>query len=138
MQGLKARLWVLWATLFGPTPWQLVPRLVEGVSGLELTKGNYQRLAPISGVWGSIKIEGNAIPVFTYYVFDKALMEFVEVKAIVSLPDQIAFEATTQDLGHVPVLAPYIAPFHRLSRNLFRYFPLPMPEKPKEEAIHAG
>ncbi len=109
----------------------LVPRLVAGIAGLELDRGTYARLAPVKGVYGAFKIEGNGLPTITYDVFDKSLMEFVKVQVAIALPSTILFEATTADLGKVPVKRVYERPFRVLAKHLYRYFPLPMPEKPR-------
>lgn len=85
-------------------------------------------MAPLKDVtFGYFKIEGNALPAISYQVFDKPLMEFVQVIARPALPDKITFEAATEDLGDVRVKPEYEAPFHTLSRHLYSYFPL-LPE----------
>lgn len=108
-----------------PSRQEIVAAIVAGTASLELAKGECRRLAPLKDLtYGYFKIEGNALPAFSYQVFDKPLMEFVQVIAHVGLPDRISFEATTEDLGEVTVKRAYEAPFHILSRHLHRYFPL--------------
>jgi hypothetical protein len=75
-------------------------------------------------MFGPVTIRGNSIPDFTYLVFDEALMEFPEVRALLSLPDNITFVAKTPDLGDVPVKPEYEAPFRALLKHLGTYFPL--------------
>lgn len=130
---LKAWLQSLRTKLFGPSQKALVGRIVAGVSGLEILRSECRHLAPVTDVYGPFTIEGNALPTFSYIIFDDRLMEFVKMRVVVSLPDRLTFSGETQDLGQVPIKPHYKKPFMNLATHLYRYFPLPMPVKPKEQ-----
>jgi hypothetical protein len=118
-----------WAWPFITRP-RMVAAIVKGTAGLELSKDEFQRLAPVEGMYGehgaggAVIVRGNSLPEFSYQVFDVKLMEFVHMKARLALPARIEFEAKTFDLGEVSVKRAYQKPFLKLARHLARYFPL--------------
>ena len=111
----------------GPSLEDVVRAVVAGTASLELQKHEHRILKPLPGMYGVIKIEGNAIPSFTYQVFDMKLMDFVTVVATLNLPNRITFKSTCPDLGETPTLQPYKDPFMQLCMHLYAYFPL-LPE----------
>lgn len=111
---------------------ELVRSLVMNTAALELTKGQHIELAPIRGTCGAFTLTGNSLPVFTYRVFEKQLMEFIKVVVEVARPGQIRFlctidsEGTQDPVNHgkeVECRDAYKTPFNRLARSLFTYFP---------------
>ncbi len=110
-----------------PSLQDVVKAVIAGTASLELKKDESRKLKPLEGMFGPILIEGNALPAFTYMVFDKQIMDFVTVTARLSLPDKILFESKTPDWGHIATLKPYKDPFMQLCKHLYAYFPL-LPE----------
>lgn len=109
---------------------ELVLSLVLNTASLALVKGEYVELAPIRGTCGTFKLTGNSLPLFTYRVFEKKIMEFIEVKVEVSKPDRIHFastiDSTTAPKEHgkeVETKDKYKEPFWALADSLYRYFP---------------
>lgn len=125
MSGLKA--------IFAPRRSSVVKKLIAGVAGLEIMRSEHRLFAPVLGMYGPVKVEGNALPVFTYMVFDGKLREFIQVEVRLGLPDQMKFSAKIADpLSTDPVVSvkkQYERPFHDLASHLCRYFPFPMPER---------
>lgn len=107
----------------------LVLSLVLHTASLELAKDEYWALAPIKGTCGPFMLTGNSLPVFTYRVFDKKLMEFIHMRVEVARPNRIDFFAqieSTDKKAHgkeVEVKPKYQEPFLTLITHLYRYFP---------------
>ncbi len=116
---------------------ELVLRLVLHTSSLEMAPTEFREFAPLPGCCGPFKLSGSSLPVFQYIVFEKSIMEFIDVRVEVSRPERIEYSATinstTAPERHgetVKVKEIYKDPFIVLSRHLFRYFPLfVLPEK---------
>lgn len=135
--GFKAE--VFFDRWLKPSIEEVVFSIVYHTIALELGREEFVELAPIQGTCGPFKLSGNGTPVISYVVFEKRLMEFVLVKVEVSRPDRIEYKAfieskNTQDAGRhgeeLEVIDTYRKPFEKLSRHLFRYFPLyVLPEK---------
>ena len=127
MRALKA----LRRAVLGPSQREMVAKLIAGIAGLEILRDEFRTFAPLAGVHGPFRVEGNAKPTIHYTVFDKELMEFVEMRVSLALPDSINFEGKTEDLGVLETLKPeYKRPFIVLARLLYNYFPYPMPVRP--------
>lgn len=96
---------------------------------LELRMGEFVELAPVQGTCGHIQITGNANPVFSYVVFDKKLMDFIEVSVLVSKKNGFKFTSTVKAINketeakQIETKDAYKEPFLVLSNHLFRYFP---------------
>lgn len=113
-----------------PYPEEIVLSLVLNTASLELRKGKFIELAPVKGCCGPFRLEGNSLPVFTYRVFEKKIMEFIQVRVEVSRPDRIEYTSTI-DSGTAPerhgevveTTDKYKIPFEVLSLHLFRFFP---------------
>lgn len=122
-----------------PSEW--IPRIVEHCASVELKAHESIRMNPVAGMHGVVKFTGTSLPCFTYTVFDQAIMEFIRVKACLSLPDSIYFEheviPTGEGLPEVlpPLKQEYQDPFFELMMRLYGYFPFPMPEKDASEVI---
>lgn len=113
-----------------PSHKELVGWIVFKTASLELKVGEYAYLGGVAGVYGVIRLTGNSLPIFSYTVFDKKLMEFVQVSAELSLPDRIEFTCKIFDREtqtHETVVETkeqYTKPFFTLAYQLFKYFPL--------------
>lgn len=112
----------------------MVVHLVVNTAQIALGKGEWIEFAPIKGTCGNISLSGNSLPVFSYRVFEKSLMEFILVKVEVSLPDRIQYKATIDSIKtsdpkrhgeEVTIKDAYKQPFLTLAWHLFRYFPIP-------------
>jgi hypothetical protein len=122
---------------------EIVLSLTLNTAQLGLMKNEYVEFAPLPGVCGTFRLTGNALPCFTYTVFEKKIMEFIEVRVEVSKPDRIHFVSkivsTDEDTNgkEVETTERYQAPFNQLALNLFTYFPFPMEggRKKKNELI---
>jgi hypothetical protein len=118
-----------------PSQVELVTSLVLNTASLEIAAYEHREFAPIKGTCGNIRLTGTSLPVFTYLVFDKKLMEFVEVRVEVSRPERIEYIARIKSLDistdgkEVPIVDKYKAPFERFSLALYNYFPFPMPRR---------
>lgn len=107
----------------------LVLSLCLHTAGLGLEKGQSVEFAPIKGTCGTFKLTGSSLPVFKYLVFDKPIMEFIEVTVEVSRPNRIEFishisssdEKTNGKL--VETKHKFEQPFWILAGHLFTYFP---------------
>jgi hypothetical protein len=128
-----------------PYPEEIVLALILNTSQLALKKGEYVEFAPLKGVCGPFKLSGNGLPVFTYTVFEKKIMEFIRVTVEISKPDKILFRSNVVREVRHPALDHYVwaterevlgeevetkdrykAPFNQLALYLFKYFPFPM------------
>lgn len=111
---------------------ELVLALVLNTAQLALKKDEYVEFAAIKGTCGTFKLSGNSLPSFHYTVFEKKLMEFVEINVQVSRPNRITFssriksEDKVQDGKEVETKDKYKEPFLTLTQHLFNYFPFPM------------
>jgi hypothetical protein len=120
-----------------PTQEAIVRQIILGTAALELPKGEYVYFAPIQGTCGAFALTGNSMPLFKYTVFEKALMEFIEVQVTLCKPDMISFssriksEDKNADGKVVDTKEKYKEPFNELALNLHNYFPL---TKVSEEA----
>lgn len=113
-----------------PFPDELVMKLILHTASLELKKDEYVELYPIRGCCGPFRLYGNSLPVFKYRVFEKEIMEFIEMRVEISKPDRIRFfsqiDSTTAPDLHgklVETKEKYKEPFNQLSQHLYRYFP---------------
>lgn len=123
---------IAWLQGFVPiTDEDLVRSLVLNTAALELERDHYVEFAPIQGTCGTFKCTGNSLPTFTYTVFEKKIMEFIEVRVEVARPDRIQFLARikstdkAQDGKDVEVTERYKAPFMKLAHQLYQYYPFP-------------
>lgn len=113
-----------------PSQKELVGWLVFKTASLELEVGENAYLGGVAGVYGAIKLSGNSLPRFQYTVFDRKLMEFVQVTVEISLPDRVDFTSKIFDreththAREVETLEQYKKPFFTLGYQLFKYFPL--------------
>lgn len=111
---------------------ELVSYLIRNTASLALKKEEYVEFAPIKGTCGVIRLSGNSLPCFVYTVFEKKIMEFIEVRVEVSKPDRIHFSSQikstdqTQHGKEVETKEKYKEPFLVLANHLFQYFPFPM------------
>jgi hypothetical protein len=111
---------------------ELVLALTLNTAQLGLMKNEYVEFAPLKGVCGTFKLTGNALPCFLYTVFEKKIMEFIEVRVEVSKPDRIHFSSKIVSTDpkfngkEVETTDKYKAPFNALAAHLFNYFPFPM------------
>jgi hypothetical protein len=110
---------------------EIVLSLVLNTASLELKPWDSVELAPIKGCCGPFKLYGNSLPVITYRVFEKAIMEFILVRVEIARPDRITYlakiDSVTAPERHgesVEVKPKYKEPFQKLALQLFRYFPL--------------
>lgn len=113
-----------------PHPEEVVLSLVLHTAALELAPGDFIELAPVKGCCGPFRLEGNSLPSFTYRVFEKKIMEFIQVRVEISRPDRIEYtctiDSTTAPERHgeiIETIDKYKTPFEMLSLYLFRYFP---------------
>lgn len=113
-----------------PYPDEIVSHLIMHTAALELPKREYVEFAPIKGCCGPIRLSGNCLPVFEYRMFEKKLMEFIQVRVEVSKPDRIEYQCTIDSVTAperhgepVDVAERYKEPFEKLTRYLFDYFP---------------
>lgn len=113
-----------------PSVEDVISKLVMHTSSLELTIDEFVEFAPIKGCTGAFRLTGNSLPVVTYRVFEKSIMEFIQVRVEVARPDQIRFvstiESTTAPLRNGEVVETkdkYKEPFNQLSQHLHQYFP---------------
>lgn len=111
----------------------LVLSLIINTANLELKKNQYVELGPIKGTCGAFELSGNSLPVFSYLVFHKPMMEFVRIRVEVSRPDRIEFTARVEskhtadpkDHGNlIPMTDKFREPFVVLAQSLYHYFPL--------------
>jgi hypothetical protein len=115
-----------------PSLEEIVLSLVLNTAALGLQKNQYVELAPIKGTCGNFKLSGNSLPNFVYTVFEKKIMEFIEVRVEVSRPDRIQFTSkikSTDEKQHgkeVETIEKYKEPFYKLANHLYRYFPYTM------------
>ncbi len=114
-----------------PSKEEIVRAIVLHTSSLELTREEHVEFAPIKGTCGPFRLRGNGLPVFTYTVFEKSLMEFITIRVEVSRPNNIRYiatiDSTTAPEQHgkiVEVKGKYKAPFEALASHLHSYFPL--------------
>lgn len=119
-----------WRKAEPPRDW-LVLALTLHTASLEMRKDDYTELAPVKGMCGPFRLYGNSLPVFIYRVFEKSIMEFIQVRVEVSKPDRIEFFSTIDSVTAperhgeaVETKERYKQPFFILARNLYRYFPL--------------
>jgi hypothetical protein len=130
MHKLLLKLSCYFSKLASPPRHQLVMNMVMRVASLELAPLEEKLLAPLKGIYGPFHVSGNCLPVFTYLVFDKSKMEFVDIRVEISRPDRIQFIATVHSsdpLFHgklAEVCDAYEAPFWALATHLYLYFPL--------------
>lgn len=133
MKRLKRKLkaWLArWAlVLSAPPKSDLVKNIVCGTAALELLKEQSRTLPPFDGMYSHIVLTGNSLPVFTYQVFSKGLMEFILVRVEVSLPDRIHYRAFICEefpkaKKEIECLDSYCKPFELLLINLYNYWPL--------------
>ncbi len=119
-----------------PTKEELILALTINTASLELAKGEYIELARCRpGQCGPFKLSGNSLPVFEYVMFEKKIMEFINVRVEVSKkPYRIQYictiaSNTAPELHGKEVEAKerYKEPFEYLIRHLFRYFPYARP-----------
>lgn len=117
---------------------EIISSLVLYTASLELNRSQYLQLAPIKGCTGPFKLMGNSLPVFVYRVFDKKMMEFINVTVEIAKPNTIRFSSKIdfpQDsllhMKEVETKERYKAPFNHLVMHLIRYFPFAMPEMNK-------
>lgn len=108
----------------------LVKQLVQGTANLELTNDQFVEFAPLETI-GPFRLRGNSYPVFTYMLFEKEMMEFVEITVFLQLPNHIEFKAKikshTAPLRNgeeIPMKKAYERPFNRLMDHLTTYFGL--------------
>lgn len=117
----------------------LILALTLSTAMMGLKKNEYVELAPLPGVCGPFKLSGNSLPVFEYIVFEKDLMEFIQIRVEVSKPDRIHFTASISCKGaagehekserhgtEVEMKEKYKEPFLKLASFLKAYFPFPM------------
>jgi hypothetical protein len=122
---------------------EIVLSLILNTAQLALMKNEYVEFAPLRGVCGTFKLTGNALPCFLYTVFEKKLMEFIEVRVEISKPDRIQFfsKIVSTDPAfngkEVETKEKYKEPFNQLALYLHTYFPFPMEggRKKKNESI---
>jgi hypothetical protein len=116
-----------------PYPEELVLALILNTAQLALQKNEYVEFAAIKGTCGAFKLTGNSLPRFTYFVFEKRIMEFIEVRVEVAKPGRISFTSTISSTSaperhgeEVETKEKYKEPFMKLATYLFYYFPFPM------------
>lgn len=147
IENLKVKMVAFLMLFILPRQKQLVRRLVKNCSNLEMKPKEVRYLAPAPGMFGPVSLSGGSLPVFNYIVFDSALMDFVEVRVEVCLPDTIRYlptllvsdeeppkQATAHDAVGLPMhhrrpvetpLKPeYTKPFRLMAYSLGIYFPL--------------
>jgi hypothetical protein len=124
------KLMLFFARWANPSPEEICLSLVLYTASLEIPKGTFLDFRPMKGMCGPAKLTGNGLPVFTYTVFEKKIMEFIKVQVEISRPDRINFTSTIDSHtapernGEViECIARYQAPFYELAKNLCRYFP---------------
>jgi hypothetical protein len=132
LEQLKKR-FVQWLMLkFGPTDEELIMQFVVNTATLELLKSQVIELAPIQGCCGHFLLAGNCLPVVTYRVFEKSIMEFIQVRVEVGKPNVMRFITTIDAIGtgdparhgeEVECKDVYKEPFLKLIRHLYYYFP---------------
>lgn len=127
----KIKLWLsrLALRLSAPTQIDLVKNVVCGTASLELVKDETRTLPPYAGMFSHVILTGNSLPIFTYQVFSKKLMEFIAVRVEISLPDRIQYRAFLCDefptlKEEIECLDSYRKPFELLLINLYNYWPL--------------
>lgn len=110
---------------------ELILKFILNTASLRLMKLEHVELAPILGTCGNFKLEGSSLPVCTYLVFEKKIMEFVEVRVEVSRPNRLEFiskiSSTTAPERHgeqIECTEKYKEPFMKLLRWTFPYFGL--------------
>lgn len=107
---------------------QLITNLVLCCSSLGIPLGSRVAFAAVGGSCGSISLMGSTCPTFRYVVFDKKIMQFVEVFVEVSRPNRIEYicrtfndpEGPSQELE---MKDQYKKPFLLLCSHISRYFP---------------
>lgn len=112
----------------------LVMKLVLGTASLRLEKDEYVELAPIMpGQCSAFKLSGCGLPVFEYMMFEKSIMEFINVRVEISKPARIetivkivakAESSTTPERNGeiIPTTVRHKEPFIKLSKQLYQYF----------------
>src|ERR1043165_7141436 len=113
---------------------EVISYLSLHTASLELPNHQYQVLAAVPGMVGRwVSVSGGALPVFTYLVFDKGMMEFIRVRVELSRPNRIQYlaqiaapdaESNSSNGEAVTAVDAYRKPFRRLVKRLFRYYPL--------------
>src|SRR5690349_4987970 len=99
LQNLRKR-FVLWLMYkFGPSDEELVRALILNTCTIELLKNQHIELAPIQGCCGTFQLSGNGLPVVTYLVFEKKIMEFIKVRVEIRKPDVMQFYTTIDARG---------------------------------------
>lgn len=113
-----------------PPKEDLVRSIVLNTARMCLAPRHFVELAPVKGMIGcKIKLCGNSLPIFTYTVFHKPIMEFVKVTVEISAPSRIQFVSAIESNdpkanGQVITTLPaFSEPFYILARHLHRYFP---------------
>lgn len=110
---------------------EIVRTIILNTSALALEKDRYVEFAPITGTCGNVKLSGNSLPIFSYTVFEKKIMEFIQVTVEISKPETIAFSSKIKsedpnfDGKKVPTIEKYKRPFFKLATQLVQYFPFP-------------
>ncbi len=109
---------------------EIVTGLILNTASLELKRDEFAEFAAVKGMYGPFRLWGNSLPVITYTVFEKELMEFVKVRVQIAKPSTIRFEAsidsTTAPERHgegIECKEAYKKPFWSLSIYLINYFP---------------
>jgi hypothetical protein len=122
-----------WLTQYSrPEQDELVLALVLNTASLGLKRDDFVEFAPVKSVCGPFKLTGNSLPCFTYTVFEKKIMEFIEVRVEVARPSVIRFISKIkstdkeQDGKEIETTEKYKEPFLKLAGYLFNYFPFPM------------
>lgn len=117
-----------------PKPEDLVLKLVTHTARLALQKGENVLFAPIRGTHGPIQLSGNSLPVFSYTMFEEEMMEFINVRVEVSLPNRVEYSASINSVtaperngDKIEMKVWYQEPFQILSHHLYQYFPLYKP-----------
>ena len=117
-----------------PTLENLVTSIVLNTANLELDREEEVHLAGLKGMCGSVKLTGNSLPTFRYTLFDKELMEFIEVRVEISRPNRMEWISRISSQEGCPETETkdkYKDPFLRLAAHLYLYFPLTRDPKKK-------
>lgn len=123
---------------------EVVMSLILNTAALALEKGKHVELAPIKGTCGNIKLSGNSLPTFVYIVFEKKIMEFIEVRVEVSKPDRVQYFSKIVSSDEkangksVETKEKYKQPFLKLCDSLTTYFPFPAPGVEKNEPVQVS
>lgn len=88
-------------------------------------------LAPTSGSVGPLSLTGTGLPTVYYKVFEKKIMEFIQVRVELCRPDKIRFfatiDSTTAPERHgevVKIQSKYEKPFWVMAYNVYKYWPI--------------